>query len=149
MRTVLWILLTLVVVGGLTAIGASTRNASANGAAPTASAPATATPGPAEYHKLLPEEAKTRIDSGDPVVIVDVRTAAEFAESRIPGAINVPNEEILDQMPEALPDKDAELLIYCRSGRRSSDAAHKLVAMGYTRVYDFGGIIDWPYETEQ
>jgi rhodanese-related sulfurtransferase len=149
MRTVLWILLTLVVVGGLTAIGASTRNASANGAAPTASAPATATPGPAEYHKLLPEEAKARIDSGDPVVIVDVRTAAEFAESRIPGAINVPNEEILDQMPEALPDKDAELLIYCRSGRRSSDAAHKLVAMGYTRVYDFGGIIDWPYETEQ
>jgi rhodanese-related sulfurtransferase len=114
-----------------------------------ASAPATATPGPAEYHKLLPEEAKTRIDSGDPVVIVDVRTAAEFAESRIPGAINVPNAEILDQMPEALPDKDAELLIYCRSGRRSSDAAHKLVAMGYTRVYDFGGIIDWPYETEQ
>ena len=52
-------------------------------------------------------------------------------------------------MPEQLPDVNAELLIYCRSGRRSSDAAHKLVALGYTGVYDFGGIIDWPYDTRE
>ncbi len=156
MRNVLWIVLVLVVAGALVAVGASARNCSAyNATAVSAAATpvtvpmATATPGPAEYHKITAEEAKARMDSGDPVVIVDVRTPAEFAESHIPGAINVPNEEILDQMPEALPDKGAELLIYCRSGRRSSDAAHKLVAMGYTKAYDFGGIIDWPYETEQ
>ncbi len=49
-------------------------------------------------------------------------------------------------MPEALPDKEATLLIYCRSGRRSKDAAQKLLALGYQNVYDFGGVIDWPYE---
>ncbi len=103
----------------------------------------------AEYHKLTAEEAKARMDSGDPVLIVDVRTPEEFQSGHIPGAINVPNEGIADEMPEELPDVNAEILVYCRSGRRSSDAAHKLVSMGYAAVYDFGGIIDWPYETER
>ena len=57
-----------------------------------------------------------------------------------------PSEGIGSEMPEALPDKEATLLIYCRSGRRSKDAAQKLLALGYQSVYDFGGIIDWPYE---
>ena len=58
----------------------------------------------------------------------------------------VPNESIGSEMPEALPDKEAPLLVYCRSGRRSKDAAEKLLALGYQSVYDFGGVIDWPYE---
>ncbi|MDP3448131.1 MAG: rhodanese-like domain-containing protein, partial [Eubacteriales bacterium] len=58
----------------------------------------------------------------------------------------IPNETILDEQPELLPDLDAEILIYCRSGNRSAQAANKLIAMGYTDVVDFGGIIDWPYE---
>ena len=55
-------------------------------------------------------------------------------------------ESIGSEMPEALPDKESTLLVYCRSGRRSKDAAEKLLALGYQSVYDFGGVIDWPYE---
>lgn len=80
------------------------------------------------------------------VTILDVRTAQEYAEGYIPNAVNLPNEEIGKEPPELLPDKDEILLVYCRSGRRSKEAADKLVAMGYTQVYDFGGIIDWTYD---
>jgi len=88
------------------------------------------------------------MESGDPVAVVDVRTAEEYAEAHIPGAILLPNEDIGDTAPEQLPVLDAEILIYCRSGNRSAQAAKKLVALGYTNVSDFGGMIDWPYETE-
>ena len=98
------------------------------------------------YHKISAEEAKKMMDKGG-VTIVDVRRQDEYDQGHIKDAILVPNETISDTQPEALPDKDAVLLIYCRSGRRSSEAANKLVAQGYTQVYDFGGIIDWPYET--
>lgn len=101
----------------------------------------------AQYHKITAEEAKTRIDSGDAITIVDVRTQEEFDEAHIEGAILVPNETIGDKAPKQLEDKAAEILVYCRSGRRSREAAEKLVALGYTAVYDFGGIIDWPYDT--
>ena len=96
---------------------------------------------------LTAEEAKARMDSGDPVTVVDVRTASEYAEGHIEGALLLPNEEIGTTPPYLLPDKDAEILLYCRSGNRTQQAAKKLTAMGYTNVYDFGGILDWPYET--
>lgn len=96
---------------------------------------------------LTAAEAKARMDSGDPVTVVDVRTAQEYAEGHIEGALLLPNEEIGTKEPYLLPDKDAEILLYCRSGNRTQQAAKKLTAMGYTNVYDFGGIIDWPYET--
>lgn len=96
---------------------------------------------------LTAEEAKARMDSGDPVTVVDVRTATEYAEGHIEGALLLPNEEIGTTPPYLLPDKDAEILLYCRSGNRTQQAAKKLTAMGYTNVYDFGGILDWPYET--
>ena len=102
----------------------------------------------AEVHTITAEEAHTRMESGDPVAVVDVRTAEEYAQEHISGAILLPNEDIGDTAPEQLPVLDAEILIYCRSGNRSAQAAKKLVAMGYTNVSDFGGIIDWPYETE-
>jgi len=108
---------------------------------PTAS-PATA----GEYRKITAEEAKQMMDEGD-VVVADVRTESEFLEKRIAGAVLIPNETIGDTMPEQLPDIDAVILIYCRSGNRSRQAAEKLIAMGYTNIYDFGGIIDWPYDT--
>jgi phage shock protein E len=79
------------------------------------------------------------------VIIVDVRTVAEFSLGYIPGAILIPNET-LRSAPTELPNKDAIILIYCRSGNRSREAALKLVSYGYTQVYDFGGIINWPYE---
>lgn len=102
----------------------------------------------ANYHRISAENAKSMMDKGG-VTIVDVRTPAEFEAGHIPGAILVVNEEIGDSMPKELPDKKAVLLIYCRSGHRSKIAAYKLVGMGYKNVYDFGGIIDWPYEVEK
>ena len=74
------------------------------------------------------------------------RAREEYDGGHIENAVLVPNESIGSEMPEALPDKEATLLIYCRSGRRSKDAAQKLLALGYQSVYDFGGVIDWPYE---
>lgn len=101
----------------------------------------------AVYHTLSSDEAKTLLDSSSPPTLVDVRTSAEYAERHIPNAILIPNETIKDVPPKELPDPDAQILVYCRTGVRSRQAANKLVAMGYTRVYDIGGISSWPYET--
>lgn len=98
-------------------------------------------------NELSAQEAYDRINSEDPVVILDVRRADEYETSHIPGAILIPNEEITDIKPSLLPVMDAEILIYCRSGNRSRQAAEKLIEMGYTNISDFGGIIDWPYDT--
>lgn len=98
--------------------------------------------------KITAEEAHERMQSGDPVIILDVRTAEEYAEKHIPGAILLPNEEIGTTPPSVLPERDAEILVYCRSGNRSAQAAKKLVDMGYSKVFDFGGINGWTYETE-
>ena len=99
----------------------------------------------AEYHKISAEDAKKMMDTQD-VVIVDVRTAAEYADGHIANAVLVPNESIGNDAPAELPDKNAVLLVYCRSGNRSKTAAHKLLQLGYQNVYDFGGLNTWPYE---
>ncbi len=103
---------------------------------------------PAAYQTITAEEAKAMMDAGG-VTVVDVRTQAEYDGGHIPGAVLVPVESIGSEPPAALPDTAATLLVYCRSGRRSAIAAEKLAGLGYTNVYDFGGINDWPYETEQ
>ncbi|MDD3279844.1 MAG: rhodanese-like domain-containing protein [Lachnospiraceae bacterium] len=97
--------------------------------------------------KLTAQQAYEKIESGDPVVIVDVRTKEEYNAGHIKDAILIPNEEIKDEKPELLPVEDAEILVYCRSGNRSAQAAEKLKKMGYSKVYDFGGINDWTYGT--
>jgi rhodanese-related sulfurtransferase len=102
-----------------------------------------------EYRKLSANEAKKMIDEVADVMILDVRTNEEFQENRIPNAVLLPDDEVGEKAADVLPDKDALILIYCRSGRRSANAARELTAMGYTNVYDFGGIIDWPYDTEK
>lgn len=101
----------------------------------------------AAYHKITAQEAKKMMDGGG-VTVVDVRTAEEYAEKHIPGAVLVPLQSIADKIPEALPYKDATLLIHCHSGIRSKKAADQLIQLGYTNLYDFGGILDWIYETE-
>ena len=102
----------------------------------------------AEYHLLSAEEAKKIMDERNGYLIIDVRRADEYEGEHIPNAVNIPNEVIAEQAEEKLKDKDQLLLIYCRSGRRSKEAALKLVDLGYTNVYDFGGILDWTYGTE-
>lgn len=115
-------------------------------AAPKAAAAPTPSATPAEYRKISAADAKARMDSGDEIIVLDVRTQEEFNSGHIAGAVLVPNETILDKQPALLPDLNAEILVYCRSGNRSAQAAKKLIAIGYTNVVDFGGIIDWPYE---
>lgn len=99
------------------------------------------------YHKITPEEAKKMMTQHPEAVILDVRTAGEYAEKHIPNARLVPNEEISDQPIEGM-NKDDIILVYCRTGHRSKQASDKLVKMGYKNIYDFGGITTWPYETE-
>lgn len=97
--------------------------------------------------KIDAKKAKELMDGGG-VTVVDVRTAEEYEEAHVPGAVLVPLDTIGGEAPADLPDKKAVLLVYCRSGRRSAQASAKLAELGYETVYDFGGILDWPYETQ-
>ena len=99
------------------------------------------------YEQITAKEAKELMDSEKDYIIIDARTEAEFAEGHIEGAILIPEYEIAERAEKELPDKDALILVYCRSGRRSKIASKELVKLGYTNVKEFGGIIDWPYET--
>ena len=101
----------------------------------------------AEYHKITQEQAKERMTKNPKAIILDVRTPQEYKDGHIGKAINVPNEDINTTPPKELPDKNAEILVYCRSGHRSKQASDKLVKMGYTNIYDFGGINTWTYGT--
>ena len=107
---------------------------------------AQAAQGESAYHKITASEAKAMMNQGG-VTVVDVRREDEYAAGHIPGSILVPNEGIRDTQPEELPDLDAVLLVHCRTGVRSKQASDKLLEIGYKNVYDFGGIVDWPYET--
>ena len=98
------------------------------------------------YEQITAQEAKTIMDSETDYIIIDARTQEEFAEGHIENAILIPEYEIKDRAEKELPDKDALILVYCRSGRRSKIASEELVRLGYTNVKEFGGIIDWPYE---
>jgi rhodanese-related sulfurtransferase len=95
------------------------------------------------YAQISQDEARLMMQDDYGHVIVDVRRADEYAEGHIPGAILIPNEEIGTEEPEELPDKYQVILVYCRTGRRSKEAAQKLANMGYVNVYEFGGIEDW------
>ena len=98
------------------------------------------------YRQISQDEAKEMMLRDDGHVIVDVRRLDEYAAGHIPGAILIPNEDIDATPPSLLPDKDQIILIYCRSGNRSKQAAEKLFKMGYTNVYEFGGINTWTGE---
>ena len=98
------------------------------------------------YEQITAEEAKAIMDTETDYIIIDARTEEEFAEEHIEDAILIPEYEIADRAEAELPDKDALILVYCRSGRRSKIASEELVKLGYTDVREFGGIIDWPYE---
>lgn len=97
------------------------------------------------YKQITPQEAKALMDREKNICILDVRTQEEYASGHIKKAICLPNEKITEE-PKALPDKKQKLLVYCRSGRRSKQAAQKLVDLGYENVLEFGGILEWPYQ---
>ena len=103
-------------------------------------------PQDAGYRQVSMEEAIKMMETKINYIILDVRRVDEFAAGHIPGAINIPNENIgTEEIPE-LPNKDQLILVYCRSGNRSKQASDKLVALGYTNIVEFGGINTWPGE---
>lgn len=98
------------------------------------------------YSQISMDEAVAMMAEESDYIILDVRRPDEFAEGHIPGAINVANESIgTAEIPE-LPEKEQLIMVYCRSGRRSKEAAAKLVKLGYTNIVEFGGILDWTGE---
>ena len=99
------------------------------------------------YEQITPAEAKALMDSEEGYIILDVRTEAEFAEGHIEGAILIPDYEIGEKAGDVLVHKDQLILVYCRSGRRSKNAANELATLGYTNIKEFGGINDWKYGT--
>ncbi|MBQ2882798.1 MAG: rhodanese-like domain-containing protein [Alphaproteobacteria bacterium] len=100
------------------------------------------------YTQISMEEAVAMMATEENYIILDVRTTEEFAEKHIPNAVNIPNETIGSEELAELPDKNQLILVYCRSGNRSKQASEKLAALGYTNIYEFGGINNWTGELE-
>ena len=102
------------------------------------------------YTRIGAQQAKEIMDQAPDAVVLDVREAEEYASGHIPGAVLLPVGTISEETAaQAIPTKDATVLVYCRSGNRSQTASAALAQLGYTQVYEFGGIQDWPYEVEQ
>ena len=99
------------------------------------------------YEQISAEEAKAIMDSDEDYIILDVRSQEEYDSGHIAGAIVIPDTEIGTKAETILTDKDALILVYCRSGRRSKNAASELATLGYTNVKEFGGINNWTYGT--
>ena len=136
MKKLFWIVLAAVL---LTACGQNREETK-----PTEETPNTQE---AVYMNITAQEAKEIMDREEGYVILDTRAQEEYDEGHIPGAILIPHDEILQKAESLLTDKDQLILVYCRSGRRSKLAAEDLQKLGYTNIKEFGGIIDWPYET--
>ena len=101
------------------------------------------------YKQITQEKAKEMMDTQD-VIVLDVREQDEYDSGHIPGAVLLPVGTIdEDTAGKVIPEKDSTVLVYCRSGNRSKTASDTLVKLGYTKVYEFGGINTWPYDIEQ
>ena len=101
------------------------------------------------YRQISMDEAVKMMRDEKDYISLDVRRPDEYVEGHIPGAINVPNEDIGTAEISELPQKSQLILVYCRSGRRSKEASEKLVKLGYTNIVEFGGILDWKGEIEK
>ena len=100
------------------------------------------------YQQITQEEAKEMMDTQE-VIILDVREQDEYDSRHIPGAVLLPVGTIDEETAAAvIPEGDSIVLVYCRSGNRSMTASSTLAELGYTNIYEFGGINTWPYETE-
>ena len=102
------------------------------------------------YQQITAEQAKTMMNEQPDAVILDVREQQEYDSGHIPNAVLLPVGSITEQTTaEVIPDKETVVLVYCRSGNRSKTASAALVELGYSKIYEFGGIKSWPYEIEQ
>lgn len=148
-------IIAVIAIAGLLAAGcASKSDTGTDSAKPTASVSVSSNgettaveSSDAVYVSISADEAKSLIDSESGFIILDARTLDEYAEGHISGAVVIPYDEVANCAASELPDKTQLILVYCRSGRRSKLAAQTLAELGYTNVKEFGGIVDWPYET--
>ena len=102
-----------------------------------------------DYQQISQEEAKNMMDTQE-VIVLDVREQGEFDAGHIPGAFLLPVGTISESSAAAvIPEPDSVVLVYCRSGNRSKTASSALAKLGYTNIYEFGGINTWPYEVEK
>lgn len=101
------------------------------------------------YQNITAAQVKARLDKGDMLTVIDVRTKEEYASGHIPGSILIPFDEIKAKTGQLPQDKNTEIVVYCRSGRRSAIAADTLIALGYNRIYDMGAISSWTYGLEK
>ena len=97
--------------------------------------------------KISAESAKQRLDSEKGIILLDVRNPEEYQQKHIPDSILIPVNALANQAASKLPDKNAEIIVHCRSGSRSASAVKILTNLGYAHVYDLGGINRWPYKT--
>ena len=95
--------------------------------------------------KISPENAREMMNTSG-VILFDVRTQNEYDAGHIDSAILLPYDTIAANSPGLPADKNTAVMVYCRSGSRSSVATTALFDLGYTHVYDLGGIQSWPYE---
>ncbi|MBS3947134.1 MAG: rhodanese-like domain-containing protein [Dethiobacter sp.] len=102
---------------------------------------------PAVFINITPQEARSRLEQESGLILLDVRTPAEYLERHIPGSLLIPVDRLEQDALSLMPDRQATIFIYCRSGRRSVTGANILLKLGYRSVYNLGGIIDWPFET--
>ncbi len=100
------------------------------------------------YRKITPSEAKRRLESEKDIVLIDVRMASEHAQRHIKNSILIPLGVLQKEVLIKVPDKSKNIFVYCQSGARSRNASQMLLKLGYTNVFDMGGIIGWPYEVE-
>lgn len=98
-------------------------------------------------YRVSPQVGKELLDSTKGVILLDVRTKEEYNEVHIPKSILIPLADLESRAPQKIKDKDAQILVYCRSGSRSAVATRILAKLGYTNVKNIGGIIHWPFET--
>lgn len=98
------------------------------------------------YKKITPEQAREEMENEKGLILLDVRTQKEYQEGHLTDSILIPLDSIEQNIEEKITNKNQTILVYCRSGSRSKQAAMLLINKGYTKVIDIGGIIDWPYE---
>ena len=97
--------------------------------------------------KISPSEAKKRLETEKGIILLDVRNRDEYNKKHIPNSTLIPVNTLANEASKRLPDKNAEIFVYCASGSRSGMAVNTLLKMGYTKIYNLGGIFRWPYET--
>lgn len=102
------------------------------------------------------DDLKAKIDQGDDFVLIDTLPETAYRKNHLPGAISIPSDDILAEAPARIPDRDADIVVYCGNGpcKRSSLSANRLRTLGYRKVRDYyEGKADWvsagfPVETE-